>query len=78
MFGIDLPYFDLGSFGGLTLATLTCVLYLLPSLIAFNRGIELRWVVLILNVALGASLIGWLVALYLATRKAKAPLGHPA
>ncbi|MFH8288552.1 superinfection immunity protein [Streptomyces sp. NPDC018059] len=77
MFGFDFD-FELGSIGGLTLALLTVVLCVLPSLIAFNRGIELRWVVLVLNVALGASLIGWLVALYLATRKPQIPLAPSA
>ncbi|AZM53249.1 hypothetical protein DMA15_12140 [Streptomyces sp. WAC 01529] len=84
MFKFDMPGFDidlgfnLGSIGGLALATLTIVLYLAPSLIAFNRGVELRWAILILNVAVHESAIAWLVALYLATRKAKTPLDQPA
>ncbi|MFE0131612.1 superinfection immunity protein [Streptomyces sp. NPDC059037] len=52
--------------------------YLLPSLIAFNRGAELRWVILVINLFLGASFIGWLVAFYLATRQPKQPLGMTA
>ncbi|MFC8125362.1 superinfection immunity protein [Streptomyces sp. NPDC057302] len=51
--------------------------FLLPSLIAFNRDAELRWVILVINLFLGASFVGWLVALYLATRKPKHPLGMP-
>lgn len=47
--------------------------YLLPSLIAFNRGVHNRWLILAINLVFGASGIGWLVALYLATRKAKVP-----
>jgi len=55
-------------------AVLFIAVYLLPALIAFNRGVELRWVILIINIFLGASFIGWLVALYLATRKPKQSL----
>ncbi|MBW5425042.1 superinfection immunity protein [Streptomyces sp. BG9H] len=84
MFKFDMPGLDLGfganlgSIGGLALATLVIVLYLAPSLIAFNRGVELRWAILILNVAVHDSGIAWLVALYLATRKVKTPLDQPA
>ncbi|MGW6061537.1 superinfection immunity protein [Streptomyces sp. NPDC055189] len=60
--------------GGFVLVLLGVIVYLLPSLIAFNRDVELRWVILVINIFLGASLIGWLVALYLATRKPKQPV----
>ena len=51
-------------------AVLVCgVIYLLPSYIAFNRHTENRWLVLVINVLLGGSLVGWLVALYMATRR---------
>ncbi|MEU4996364.1 superinfection immunity protein [Streptomyces sp. NPDC021622] len=55
----------------IAVGVLFVAVYLLPSLIAFNRDAELRWVVLVINIALGASIIGWLVALYLATRTPK-------
>lgn len=38
------------------------ILYLLPSVLAFARNREDRWKVLALNVALGWTLVGWLVA----------------
>lgn len=53
----------------IAVGVLFVAVYLLPSLIAFNRDAELRWVILVINIAFGASIIGWLVALYLATRK---------
>ncbi|MFF1696034.1 superinfection immunity protein [Streptomyces sp. NPDC058257] len=59
----------------IVIGVLFVAVYLLPSLIAFNRGVELRWVVLVINIFLGASFIGWLVALYLAIRKPKPSLG---
>ena len=36
---------------------------LLPSIIAFARGIAHRWWVLLVNVLLGGTGIGWIVAL---------------
>ncbi|AXE80183.1 superinfection immunity protein [Streptomyces atratus] len=46
-------------------------LYLLPSLIAFNRSSGDRWLVLLINVVFGATFLGWVLALYLALRKPK-------
>ncbi|MEV2251487.1 superinfection immunity protein [Streptomyces sp. NPDC050147] len=66
-----------GSLGPLiatVLGLLSLIFYLLPSLIAFNRGIENRYLVLVVNIVFGASVIGWLIALYLAARKVKSPL----
>ncbi|MGB8942890.1 MAG: superinfection immunity protein [Streptomyces sp.] len=59
---------------GIAVGVLFVAVFLLPSLIAFNRGVELRWVILLINLVFGASIIGWLIALYLATREVKAPL----
>ncbi|WP_055528951.1 superinfection immunity protein [Streptomyces graminilatus] len=47
------------------------VLYLVPSYMAFGRGAKDRWLILVINVFLGGSLIGWGVALYMATRTPK-------
>ncbi|WP_160505035.1 superinfection immunity protein [Streptomyces sp. BA2] len=68
---------SIGLLGAALFALLSLVAFLLPSLIAFNRGIENRWLVLVVNLVLGVSVIGWLIALYLATRKGKAPLPGP-
>ncbi|GGV32803.1 hypothetical protein GCM10010277_17540 [Streptomyces longisporoflavus] len=61
----------IGALGAIVFMLLSLIVYLLPSLIAFNRGIDNRYLVLVVNIFLGVSLIGWLVALYLATRKPK-------
>ncbi|MEN8652072.1 superinfection immunity protein [Streptomyces sp. 21So2-11] len=53
------------------LGVVIAVIYLLPSYLAFARGSKDRWLILVINVAFGASLIGWGVALYLATRTPK-------
>ncbi|MEU1824934.1 superinfection immunity protein [Streptomyces abikoensis] len=45
-------------------------LYLAPSVIAFRRGHPGRLLVLTINLVLGSTLIGWAIALYLATRPA--------
>jgi hypothetical protein len=43
-------------------------LYVLPSLIAFRRRHRHRWVILIVDVMFGASVVGWLWALFWALR----------
>ncbi|MET9529355.1 MULTISPECIES: superinfection immunity protein [unclassified Streptomyces] len=59
----------LGPLGATLIGIVLVALYLLPSLIAFNRGVQHRWLILLGNLVLGGTLIGWLVALYFATRK---------
>ncbi|MFH8519822.1 superinfection immunity protein [Streptomyces gelaticus] len=48
-------------------------LYLLPSLIAFNRSNKDRWLTLVINVVFGATFVGWAPAPCLALRKPKVP-----
>ncbi|MEE1740246.1 superinfection immunity protein [Streptomyces sp. BE147] len=55
----------------LVLGVLGAAVYLLPSLIAFNRQTDNRWLVLVINVLFGATFLGWVLALFLALRKAK-------
>lgn len=55
------------------LALMALVVYLLPSLIAFNRGTDNRWLVLVINVIFGATFFGWVVALVPALRKPGVP-----
>ncbi|MEU8505083.1 superinfection immunity protein [Streptomyces brevispora] len=55
------------------IALIGLVVYLLPSLIAFNRGTDNRWLVLVINVIFGATFLGWVLALVLALRKPKVP-----
>ncbi|MEO3972642.1 superinfection immunity protein [Streptomyces sp. CAU 1734] len=47
------------------------VVYLLPTYIAFSRGAKNRWLILVINLVFGASLIGWGVAFFMATRTPK-------
>lgn len=35
-------------------------IYLLPAVLAFQRRLEMRWVLLVVNVAFGVSVIGWI------------------
>ncbi|WP_326660009.1 superinfection immunity protein [Streptomyces sp. NBC_00385] len=55
------------------LSLIGLAVYLLPSLIAFHRGTDNRWLVLVINVIFGATFLGWVVALVLALRKPKVP-----
>lgn len=47
--------------------------YLLPSILAFNRQVPNRWSVVVINVLLGWTLIGWAVALAMAVRDRPSP-----
>ena len=52
-----------------TLMTLGFLVYLFPSVVAFNRDSRHRWTVLGINIVAGATFLGWILALYLATRR---------
>ncbi len=49
-------------------------IYFLPTIIAFNRQHRHRWVILIVNVVFGCTLLGWLVALVWAFNKFDSPV----
>jgi hypothetical protein len=44
-------------------ALLLALVYILPSIIAFQRGHRYRWPILIINIVFGATVIGYVVAL---------------
>ena len=46
------------------------VIYIMPSIIAFRRSHPNRWIILIINVAFGGTIIGWGIALVWAMRAA--------
>lgn len=47
----------------LIVVTISLLVYFLPSYIAFARGVPSRYSILLINLLLGAVLIGWIVAL---------------
>ncbi|MFE9855059.1 superinfection immunity protein [Streptomyces sp. NPDC005780] len=47
--------------------------HLLPSLIAFDRRTDNRWLVLVIDVTFGATFLGWVVALVPALRSPEVP-----
>lgn len=53
---------------GLVLWGLLLGVYFLPTVVAFARGVSSAWSVAIINVFLGWTLIGWVVALAMAAR----------
>ena len=59
---------------GLVFIALVCVIYPLPAIIAFTKRHRNRWVILIINIAFGATVIGWLIALVWALNKVDAPV----
>lgn len=50
------------------LALVVAGVYLIPTVVAFARGVPSPWSVAVINVLLGWTLIGWAVALALAVR----------
>ncbi|WP_185994164.1 superinfection immunity protein [Streptomyces benahoarensis] len=59
----------LGPVAAIVVAVLALVVFLLPTYVAFHRKADERWIVLVVNVLFGATFVGWVVALILATRK---------
>jgi hypothetical protein len=59
---------------GLIFIGLVCVIYPLPTITAFAKGHRNRWVILVINIAFGATVIGWLVALVWALNKVDDPI----
>jgi hypothetical protein len=60
----------------LALIPISVLLYVLPSIIAFRRLHPNRWLILAVNVMLGATGIGWAVALVWACYAAHRPEGE--
>jgi len=50
------------------------VLYFTPTIVAFSRHHRNRWVILVLNLAFGATLVGWVIALVWALNKVDDPI----
>ena len=46
------------------------IIYVLPTIIAFRRNHPNRWIILVINVAFGGTIIGWGVAMVWAMRAA--------
>jgi hypothetical protein len=46
------------------------IIYIMPSIVAFRRNHPNRWIILVINVAFGGTLIGWGIALVWAMRAA--------
>jgi hypothetical protein len=46
------------------------IIYILPTIVAFRRDHPNRWIILVINVALGGTIIGWGAALIWAMRSA--------
>ncbi|GAA3189919.1 MULTISPECIES: superinfection immunity protein [Streptomyces] len=59
---------SIGIYEAIVLALVIAVVYFVPSVIAFRRGLPNRVFILAINLLFGSTLIGWAVALYLATR----------
>lgn len=56
------------SIGGLAVIVVIVLAYFLPTIVAFARGVSNSGSVLVLNLFLGWTLVGWVVALAMASR----------
>ncbi|MFI1968314.1 hypothetical protein BLA24_13285 [Streptomyces cinnamoneus] len=63
---------NIGPFEAVALGVVIMALYVVPSVIAFRRRHPQRLLVLAVNLVFGCTLVGWAVALHLATRSAPA------
>ncbi|WP_213736029.1 superinfection immunity protein [Bradyrhizobium sp. dw_411] len=46
------------------------IIYIMPSIVAFRRNHPNRWIILVINIAFGGTVIGWGIALVWAMRAA--------
>ena len=46
------------------------IIYIMPSIVAFRRNHPNRWIILVINVAFGGTVIGWGIAMVWAMRAA--------
>ena len=56
------------------LGVLSLVLFFLPTIIAFRRDHRNRWVIFLINLVFGATVLGWIGALIWAMNKIADPL----
>lgn len=50
-----------------------CLIYIVPSIVAFRRHHPNRWLILVINFAFGCTVIGWGIALIWALRAVHRP-----
>jgi hypothetical protein len=64
---------DSNPFLGFLILAILLGLYFLPTIVALNRDVLNKWSVLVINLLLGWTLIGWAVALAMAVRTQREP-----
>ena len=58
-------------------AIIFCLIYMVPSIVAFKRRHPNRWPILVINVAFGGTIVGWGVALAWALHAVHRPGATP-
>ena len=71
---LGLPIDSGFAIGMIVLFTLIIAAYCLPAIVAFSKRHRNRWVILAINLAFGATLIGWVIALVWAMNKVDDPV----
>jgi hypothetical protein len=65
------PSDDIALFISLSIGFLIAgIIYIIPSIVAFRRNHPNRWIILVINLAFGGTIIGWGIALVWAMRAA--------
>jgi hypothetical protein len=59
---------------GLVAVVVLAAVYFIPTIVAFSRHHRNRWLILVLNLAFGATLVGWVIALVWALNKVDDPI----
>lgn len=58
----------------LAIVLVATLIYFIPAIVAFRRAHRNRWVILLVNVAFGTTILGWFAALIWAMNKIDDPL----
>ena len=68
---------DSNPFLGFLILAILLGIYFIPTMVALDRGVMNKWSVLVINLLLGWTLIGWAVALAMAVRTQREPQQVP-
>ena len=60
--------------GAIVFGLIACVLFFIPTIVAFRRDHRNRWIIFLINFVFGATVLGWIGALIWTINKMDDPL----